>query len=214
MHHSQVVVPLLVVATSLLFVDACSDSKQVVTTTTIGMEGGTTELGDDVEIDIPPGALPGDEEIGLEEVPPTAVEAAPEGASFTDDVFAMTPHGLIFNQPVSVTIAYTGADTNRVVLRLDNKEDTTWEVVPGADFASGKATFETMTFSVYGVADAEPCVDDNGTPTADAGIPMIPTPDAAPAVTGPQRIAGCPDDMPTPTVDAGVPVPAPDAALP
>ena len=118
--------------------------------------GGGTVAGDGASVDIPAGALSSNVAIAVTKL--TSAQAAalapfnvPRYISSTSSsgYFAFTPHGTQFAKPVTVKIPYTGSGT--FVARLDNESDTTWEIVPGATFSNGVATFQMSHFSVLGV---------------------------------------------------------------
>ena len=93
----------------------------------------------DVFADAPPRALPGDRQA-------------------LSDVFAFTPHGLLFQAPIGVEMEFDGggAQVEAEVLRLGDDMDDLWEPVAPASFESGVAGFETSTFSWYVVAAPSP----------------------------------------------------------
>lgn len=114
---------------------------------TIGEKGGTV-MGGGASVTIPPGALSSEETIVVAESEPPA--ALPSGYIARSPIYSFTPHGLAFSTEVSLELEYTGnADT---VLRLADDEDTTWEAVSAATFASGVASVSTASFSYYVVA--------------------------------------------------------------
>jgi len=123
---------------------------------TIGEEGGTVET-ESANLEIPAGALPegveitvaGLDESAVEELPPTSADVVLAAVPV-----AFLPHGLTFDEPVAVALAYdveAVGDVALVVMKLDDEEDTTWELVPGATFENGQALFSITSFSVYGV---------------------------------------------------------------
>ncbi len=118
--------------------------------------GGGTVAGDGASVDIPAGALSSNVAIAITKL--TSAQAAalapfnvPRYSSSTSSsgYFAFTPHGTQFANPVTVKMPYTGSGT--FVARLDNESDTTWEIVPGATFSNGVATFQMSHFSVLSV---------------------------------------------------------------
>lgn len=91
------------------------------------------------------GALSSSVTIGVAQVP--IPSTLPTGMSAAGNTFAFTPHGTTFLAPVTIRLPYAGsADT---VLRLDNEQDTSWEPIEGATFASGVVTFTTSRFSLF-----------------------------------------------------------------
>ncbi len=83
---------------------------------------------------------------------PVAVPGFAGITSSSSGYFAFTPHGTQFAKPVSVKIPYTG--NGAYLLRLDNENDPTWEIVTGVSFAGGVASFDTNRFSILTVV---PC---------------------------------------------------------
>lgn len=61
--------------------------------------------------------------------------------------YAFTPHGTTFAKPVTITVPAVAGATQ--VLRLDDEQDATWEVVEGVTFANGMATFQSNHFCIY-----------------------------------------------------------------
>ena len=131
---------------------------------TIGDEGGTVEDGDG-SVDIPPGALDEDVEVGVEETDENDIPEAPEEMELNGTVFAFTPHGQEFAEPVTITIPYDDDAESLTILTLENDEDTDWEALEGGTFEDGLATFEVDHFSFYGVGYEVDCL---GIPDGDA----------------------------------------------
>lgn len=122
------------------------------TTAIIGSGGGTITTSAGITLDIPPGATSGDVEISIGDVAPEQLAASvPAETLLRSTPQRFTPHGTQFNTPVTITLPYGG--TANAVLRLDDEDDTTWEVVSGATFGGTSATFQTSSFSVYVIAE-------------------------------------------------------------
>jgi hypothetical protein len=135
---------------------SCSDSKSddpgpTSDATKIGNDGGTVK-GDKASVDVPEGALSDATKIG---VAASDVDVAPpEGYTLVGTPIAFTPHGLSFEAPVTLTLPYSSSSDMLAVLRLEDEQDTTWDVVKGGTFADGSATVDVSTFSIYAVAAA------------------------------------------------------------
>jgi hypothetical protein len=129
-------------------------------TQTIDSSGGTVELpGGTARVVIPLDALGAAREIGVAEVPSADIASLPGESAAVSSFVALTPHGITFERPVTITLRYTSDATSLVVMRLDDEADTTWESVPGATFSSGTASFETMRFSIVVVTESDACGD-------------------------------------------------------
>ncbi|MEN9580957.1 MAG: hypothetical protein RJA70_3966 [Pseudomonadota bacterium] len=140
---------------------ACSDDDDsaeeceegCVTTADIGKDGGEVSSGD-AAVKIPRGALANEIEVSVGEA--TELKAvAPKGYELVGPAIAFTPHGTKFAKDVTLTLPYESKATKLVVLRLDDEDDRTWEVVTGGAFKSGDATIAVKSFSVYAVAEGE-----------------------------------------------------------
>ena len=119
----------------------------------IGSEGGVLEV-DDVTLTIPPGALASDVEIGI--ALSSGLIRQPNGnLSLSSPLITLTPHGQVFNTPVSLSFPYGILEENPQVYRLDDEEDTTWEQVPGS-LDNGKASVELSNFSILGAWGPRP----------------------------------------------------------
>lgn len=138
----------------LVLAASCSDSKSsgskpATDSSQIGSKGGVVTAGD-ASVDVPAGALPSAKKIG---VAPSEVDVAPpDGYVLAGPPIAFTPHGLSFDVPVTLTLPYTATSAPLTVLRLEDEQDTTWEVMKGGKFSKGLATLEVSTFSIYAVA--------------------------------------------------------------
>lgn len=130
---------------------AATDATQSVTET-VGSSGGTVESPSGVSVSIPSGALDNDVDMTVEPVPSDEISASlPSDTQLAGTTHRFAPHGTTFLSPVTISLPYTGSANT--VLRLDDDNDTTWEEVLGASFASGVATFETSSFSLYAAAN-------------------------------------------------------------
>lgn len=141
----------LVVSTS-----GCSSSSKLKATKTVGAQGGTITLGNGVSLDIPAGALAADTELGVEVLADLVKAGYAAAPVFVDGLpsisVALTPHGTTFKVPVSLTLPYTGDETELALLRLANQEATDWEPIGPITFASGLVKVSLSQFSTYTLA--------------------------------------------------------------
>lgn len=140
-------------ASALCLAPSCSESTPADSPspdpTSIGPDGGTV-TGDDATVDVPEGALSDSTKIT---VAASDVEvAAPEGYELAGPAIAFTPHGLSFDDDVTLTLPYSSSADALAVLRLDDEDDDSWEMVAGGSFARGFATLDVNHFSIYVVA--------------------------------------------------------------
>ncbi|MCH2109653.1 MAG: hypothetical protein MK135_10000, partial [Polyangiaceae bacterium] len=132
------------------------ETKRVVVS---AKDGGTIEI-TSAGLEIPAGALPADIEVTVSDVTDEELSELPETSGGEESIAVpvkFEPHGLQFDVPVTITLNFeppAGATAQLVVMKLDDEQDTTWEVVPGATFQDGVASFETTSFSFYGVFEA------------------------------------------------------------
>ena len=84
-------------AVSVVFVAACSGGSS--SSSAIGPAGGTVSA-DGVTLAIPAGALGSAQQISI-----TSVDDAPAGYRLSSKLYRFAPDGLVFAQPVSITIA-------------------------------------------------------------------------------------------------------------
>ncbi|MBD3393044.1 MAG: hypothetical protein GF418_13095, partial [Chitinivibrionales bacterium] len=123
---------------------------------TVGTEGGTVTLADVASLDVPAGARkPEDEaeEIGIVQTRTSVAPPAGFQLEKTGDVFVFLPHGTEFNDPVTISIPYSGSKDDVKILRRSDEDASVWEVIEDFWFddanAPGRVFFETTTFSVY-----------------------------------------------------------------
>ena len=160
-------------------------SADEATSKTVGPAGGTISKGT-LELDIPQGALARDVNIvvvttsaavalDLKEV---SVGGVTREVQLASPRVSLTPHGTSFSTPVRLKIPYSG--NGDVLLRLEDDQDTSWEVVEGATLADGIATVSLNGFSVYAVArwtSSDESPDGGGLlPPPDAGSPIATRP--------------------------------------
>jgi hypothetical protein len=125
----------------------------------IGPEGGTLQGDGGAEVIVPAGALDGEVELSIEEgVSPEDVGAAalPEDFSAVTTV-VLTPHGTAFSEPATLGLPYSaadlsGAESELVVMRLDDLSDTEWEPHGDITAADDMATTLIDGFSIYSLA--------------------------------------------------------------
>jgi len=133
----------------------------------IGPEGGVVTGEQGITVTIPAGALDSETTITANVVEASGLPARPSGTTAAGPFVALTPHGTQFAMPVEVTLPYTSSSGSLTVLRIDDENDTTWEVLTGASFDGGIATVAVSRFSVLAVAAIETT---NGTVGPEGGI--------------------------------------------
>lgn len=114
-----------------------------------GTTAAVVVAGDGAKVSVPAGVAPAGVTLTVRKSTATTPQL-PAWAGSSGDVFAFTPHGTSFAEPVTLQLPFTGAGD--VVLRLDDESDTSWEIVEGATFADGIATVQVQSFSLYLVA--------------------------------------------------------------
>jgi hypothetical protein len=96
-------------------------------------------------VNVPAGSVSEAKTLQIDAESPEVIAATlPENAG---QPYAFTPHGTTFESAVTITVPAVAGATQ--VLRLDDEQDTTWEVVEGVTIANGVATFQTNHFCVY-----------------------------------------------------------------
>ncbi len=129
----------------------------------VGPSGGTiTVPGGGVRLEIPPLALPQDTEINITSTPGAAPPNVLDGVAPLGPAWSIEPHGLVFDQPVTMSIHYEGVlnqvsspDEIGVVHWGDN--GTFAEPVSAVDDpAAHELTFSLGQFSVVGIVRASP----------------------------------------------------------
>jgi hypothetical protein len=131
------------------------DSTEVdLASAVIGPAGGTVGLPSGGSVDIPAGALDTDVTIELERLAPSSVAGLPVGVFLLGDwVYAVRPHGQVFNSAVTINLPYAGTADLIGTMRLDNESDPDW--APQSDFVDlvGSVDISTATFSVMSVVN-------------------------------------------------------------
>ena len=133
----------------------------------IGPEGGVVTGDGGISVTIPAGALASETTIATAFVEASRLPALPTGTTAAGPFVALTPHGTQFATPVEVTLPYTSSSGSLTVLRIDDENHVTWEVLTGASFDGGIATVGLSRFSILAVAALETT---NGTIGAEGGI--------------------------------------------
>lgn len=142
---------------------------------TVDRTGGTVELADVARVEVPQNARKVedvDEPISVEQTrssvaPPSGFQLEGSG-----DVFLFKPHGTEFDSAVVISLPYSGAKEDVVIMRRSDDTATAWEVITDMWFddstAPGYVFFRTTTFSVYAVTRQYQTVDavDEATPAA------------------------------------------------
>lgn len=161
---------------AFVVVSACGgDERPVPASAKIGPAGGTVQT-TNASVVIPASALAS--EVTISVAPTSTFQPAPQGEVVASEVFAFLPHGTTFASPV--TIEFAVAAEAAFVMRLDDEQDTAWELVEGATIEGGKARIQTTRFSLYAgfhhdahhAADAGPAQHQDAGPAhhEDAGV--------------------------------------------
>jgi uncharacterized delta-60 repeat protein len=118
--------------------------------TLIGAAGGTVTGPSGTKVVVPAGALNADVRILIEQ---TAVGAPALPGSFTvaGQTFAITPHGTVFTQPVTVTLPFDPAlvPAGRTPELYKTNAQNQWERVSNAVFGASTVTATTTSFSYW-----------------------------------------------------------------
>lgn len=134
----------------------------------IGPDGGTVETPDGVSLDIPAGALSGDEQI---EIAPAHREGEfPPSFLMYGYICEFTPHGLTFDVPVKITFPLPEGHPDDVRIFWYDANNDEWEDMGGtvdgdtvytwithlSDFGAGFSETDGEHFRPIAVADASP----------------------------------------------------------
>lgn len=133
----------LAVTGLLLFGAACSRSA---IDGTIGPAGGVREAEGGARLDVPAGALKTEEAIAMSRV--GTFPAPPQGVTFKNGVYELTPHGQKFQ---SAVLVHVPASAGEVLLTAD-LGGTAWTVIDGAQFEEGGLTGSVTHFSYFAAA--------------------------------------------------------------
>jgi hypothetical protein len=135
-------------ASTLAAFEGCSNKSSSATTTTsatIGASGGSLQA-EGVTLDVPAGALSSDQQIAVTKDSDTA----PSGFTGLSPVYRFGPDGLIFNAPISVTIAFDAPSTASFATMYWSDKGTTTgfgDVGGTAPVTTGKVTARVTHFS-------------------------------------------------------------------
>lgn len=117
----------------------------------VGAAGGTVAGPNGAEVVIPQGALAADTPIEVTQSASGAPATPPDFLPF-GQVFAFTPHGASFAQPVTVTVPLDPAQVPAgatPVLYKTTAGHAEWEPVPDAVFSAGTASAQVTSFSFF-----------------------------------------------------------------
>lgn len=140
---------------------ACGGSDDPATSATpppqpvVGASGGAVIGPEGSRVDVPPGAAAGDMTIAISKNSSLAPPLAADG-SFTpvSNVFEITPHGMGFTEPVTVTLpidpTLATAEANLVVLKAQPGGE--WRVHSNVVRSGNSVSFQVRDFSVLLVA--------------------------------------------------------------
>jgi alpha-tubulin suppressor-like RCC1 family protein len=124
----------------------------------VDANGGTVSGPNGAQVTIPPGALSAAVPVAITQGAAGA-PAAPAGFVAFGPVFALTPHGTGFTQPVTVTLPFDTASVPAgatPVLYKTDASNAAWERVPGATINGGLITAQVSGFSFFVVGNQPP----------------------------------------------------------
>ncbi|MEZ4324688.1 MAG: hypothetical protein R3B40_05690 [Polyangiales bacterium] len=143
---------LALVCAAAILVLGCADDGAPSTTLSVGAEGGALRAGG-VTVTVPAGALTETTELTLSRLSQREVTALAADVQFTGMPFELAPLATVFAAGVSVNLPYSGADDDLFVLFAAGPTDP-WQIVAGASFADGAATFNVTSGGVFVVVRA------------------------------------------------------------
>jgi hypothetical protein len=123
--------------------------------TVIGPAGGTVTGPSGAQVVLPAGAVAANTTIAIEQTSAGA-PPRPEGFSPFGEMFAFTPHGIEFDQPVAVTVPFDPASVPAGTTPALYKTDATrtaWGPVAGATITGGTVTAQVIGFSDFAVGE-------------------------------------------------------------
>ncbi|MCB9557931.1 MAG: hypothetical protein H6707_17595 [Deltaproteobacteria bacterium] len=123
----------------------------------VGPAGGTVELAG-VKLEIPAGALDATTQIAVSSVS-SGYPAVKSGTRTVSLFFALTPHGLTFKTPVTLTIPLKTTPTGTVTLYHAQDGGTSWSAVSGATTSGNKVSAQINGFSYYMAGEPDQCVN-------------------------------------------------------
>ena len=113
----------------------------------VPMEGGSTAIA------APEGAVDEDTEIQIQVVDEEEIAPLEGEASMPIAPVAFTPHGTTFNVPVEISFTVEGGVAEgAVIARLEDENDTTWEVLDTV-IEGDRISTEVTSFSIYAVVE-------------------------------------------------------------
>lgn len=125
--------------------------ESIVVEESVGEDGAILDASNGehtVVLEIPAGALGEDVDIRVETAEIEDLAATiDEFADVSGTSWVFTPHGTTFENQIVITLSHDGAAD--AVLRLDDENDSTWEMVPNVNFGLNTLSFMSNTFSVY-----------------------------------------------------------------
>lgn len=131
----------------LLIVVACSGSNKSTTTqgAVIGASGGTVSSSSGATIEVPAGALSGDQTFAIEQTE----ESIPAGGALDGKVYRLKPEGVTFAKPVRVTLPVTLSTKKPVMLRKSGS--AAWQPIAINAPGDTKLSAYTSRFSLFAV---------------------------------------------------------------
>lgn len=140
--------------------DNSQTSNTTYVTQTVGAAGATIDGPDGSKIVIPAGALASEVMIKIGKPPADSLPALPTGTTAVGPVFTLEPHGQVFAGKVTVTLPGVGSVEHAACpTGSADASKCTWDSAILGQGADGFTTFDTTTFSLYGVVKTpdEPC---------------------------------------------------------
>jgi hypothetical protein len=132
----------------------------------IGPDGGSIELDDGTMLEIPAGALSEDVAITATVVEDLEADGYPAAPDFEDSPrysIVLAPHGLTFDEPVTLRLPHGGTSDGLALFKVDDDSDDTWELVTGLTQDDTYASVEIASFSGYTLVHVPdgscPCFD-------------------------------------------------------
>jgi len=143
-------------------------------------------------VDIPAGALTTDVDVRLDVVTPDK-SVLPDDTTLAGAALAFTPHGTTFAKAVTITLNHDGTATN--VLRLDDEDDTTWEVVADAVIKESTVELSVTGFSIYGPAKMGTTTSTTCSTISGSWDAQLEYDEASASDTGQATVTGDPSDF-------------------
>ena len=129
----------------------------------IDEEGGLVQTTEgDANVLLPPGAL--DEEVFIEiEIYNNFLR----DFELNGPAYAIQPFSVELNLPATISLPYIIESDNLFFIKLDNENDTEWEIIVGGNYSDGMGSIEVSSFGIYAIGIYLDC---NGVPNGDAFI--------------------------------------------